>query len=88
MCTTISSFYLYLFIVLISVFFANDRKYYPEDKKQLLGAVINFLEFMQSPVPVVSKFLIKYIQIWDGTCYEKEVLHLITWLSFDTNKGN
>ncbi|CAG2067523.1 unnamed protein product, partial [Timema podura] len=50
--------------------------------EHLLDRLVALEEYMQQGIPVVSRFLVDYLALWDGLSFRQQVYNLLSWITF------
>lgn len=66
----------------------NETDLSIEDQSAFLEQIMKLEEYMQQGIPVVTNFLINYLNFWDGSQHYYCILQLIRWATFSSFKGN
>ncbi|KAJ9578563.1 hypothetical protein L9F63_005213, partial [Diploptera punctata] len=75
-----------LYHTLHKVFIDQEGDYTYKEKEKFLERVAELQDYMQQGVPVVSRFLAKYLYMWDCQDYRDQVLRLLQWISITSYK--
>lgn len=69
------------------MFLLEFEPYSEMEKKSFLNAIIQLEDYMHEGIPIVTKFLFRYLLIWDGEEFRDEILELLSWVTDAELKG-
>lgn len=77
-------FSILLFSTLKEVFKRNEIRITIEEQSTFLEQILKLEDYMQQGIPVVTNFLINYLNFWDGSYHYYYILQLIKWVTFSS----